>query len=85
MEPQKTFADLAEAASKQKEIANDALKEVQELEVLITQAPNNEIRQKLESMKERLVKLTRDLVANTSITSSSVASTFKIISDLAKK
>ena len=85
MEPHKTFSDLAEAASKQKEIAKDALDQVQEIDRLIQNEPDGPTKEKLRELRQRQINLTRALVANTSITSSSIESTFKIISDLAKK
>jgi hypothetical protein len=85
MEPQKTFTDLAEAASKQKEIAKGALDQVGAIDRLIQETADPVTKQKLLELRGHWVKLAGELVANTSITSSSVESTFKIISDLAKK
>jgi len=86
MKAEKALTDLADATHKQAEIAREAIKEAQGLDELIAMAGDQPgLKEKLAERKAGMLKVARDLVANTTATSSSVESTFKIISDLSKK
>jgi hypothetical protein len=85
MNLEKNIAQLTESARRQREIAQEALDEAKEIDALLRDVKDRKIRERLEKRKTGVLKVARELVANATSTSSSVQSTFELISDLAKK
>jgi hypothetical protein len=85
MEAGKNITLLTESVRRQREIAQEAIDEAREINEILLTVDNPELKGRLEKAKDRALKVARDLVANATSTSSSVQSTFELISSLAKK
>jgi hypothetical protein len=87
VEMEKNITQLTESVRRQREIAQEALAEAREIDGLLQTGNVTDpvVRQKLEKTKSMALKVARDLAANATATSSSVQSTFELISNLAKK
>jgi hypothetical protein len=80
MEPEKSLFSLVDDVRRQREIAQEALNEAKQIDVLLQEVKDNPtLKQKLEDRKAGVLKVARDLVANAAATSSSVASTLSTI------
>jgi hypothetical protein len=85
MDAEKDIMVLTESIRKQRQIAHGLLDEAKKIDDLVQAESNTETKEKLENAKKGVLQLARALVANTTATSSSVQSTFELISNLAKK
>ena len=80
MEAEKSLLSLVDDARRQREIAREALNEAKQIDALLQEVKDNPaLKQKLEDRKAGILKVARDLVANATATSSSVASTLSTI------
>jgi hypothetical protein len=85
VEPEKSITQLSESVRRQREIAEEALKEAKEIDGLLKDVADPELKAKLEKAKDLAFWVARELAANAVATSTSVQSTFELISNLAKK
>jgi len=80
MEAEKSLLSLVDDVRRQREIAREALNEAKQIDALLQEVKDNPaLKQKLEDRKAGILKVARDLVANATATSSSVAFTLSTI------
>ncbi|MGA2126170.1 MAG: hypothetical protein ABSG76_08455 [Xanthobacteraceae bacterium] len=85
MAPENDLTFLSESVRKQREIAQEALDQARQIDELIKISPDPETRAALEKIKAGALKITRELVANVTHTSSAVSSTIGFIDELVRK
>jgi hypothetical protein len=81
----KNIEALTEGVRKQREIAKEALDAVKKIDLIVQQTSDPDMKRKLEATKEDFLKVTRELVANASSSTSALESTFDLISNLPKR
>jgi hypothetical protein len=82
---EESITQLSESARRQREIAQGLLDQARLMDNLIEAEKDPENKNRIIRLRDSVVSLARALVSNATQTSSSVQSTFELISNLAKK
>jgi hypothetical protein len=85
VEAEKSITQLSESARRQREIAQGLLDQARLMDNLIEDEKDPENKERIIRLRDGVVGLARALVSNATQTSSSVQSTFELISSLARK
>ena len=85
VEAEESITQLSESARRQREIAQGLLDQARLMDNLIEAEKDPDNKKKMVQARDGVVSLARALVSNATQTSSSVQSTFELISSLARK